>query len=431
MDAPRLPLLAVVGACTLVLAGCLVPSVPWPNRPADPEIWVEQVQLDDGTRVRLGGYLAGEQIRPLVEWQRPGDPGFTRRAFEALGAAGHTRFDGVLGDEAGLVLVSAAEGRESLVVTRLDWAGESRGAVEVALGAPMRGYELGVAWSAGQLVVGLALGLPDGGVGAEAAVLWLGPAGEPVRGVVVPELSGFAELALHGDGALTVLGAARLEGSPEVGVARFSPAGALEWARSLRFPDYGARSLLGASLAVGPAGQALVVGQHPYPLRPRVDVVLAQLDAAGALTWQRAISRPYPAEPPNWVLGPITQRAAFAPDGALFLAATAPFEQQGGTHLVLLELGAGGEVLRQSAVTRGTQRLVEVRAAADTVRARGELFFECTFDRGSFAGCEAPLALPPLVSEPTAVDLRERPMAPRTLAPAHVPVSVTPWTPPG
>lgn len=431
MNASRPPLLAVVVPCALALAGCLVPSVPWPNRPADPELWAEQVQLDDGTRVRVGGYLAGEAIRPLVEWQRPGDASFTRRAFEALGAAGHPRFDRVLGDEAGLTLFSATEGRESLVVTRLDWAGGARGAVELSLGAPLRGSELGVARGAAELVVGAALGLPDGGPGAEAAVLWLRPDGEPVRGAVVPELSSASELALHADGALTVLGPARHEATPEVGVARFSAAGALEWARALRFDAYGARNPSGLSVAGGPAGQALVVGHLPSPSSPRADVVLAQLDAAGALAWSRSLARPYPAEPPNWVLGPITQRAAFASDGALFVAATAPFEQQGGTHLVLLELGAAGEVQRQSAVTRGTQRLLEVRPTAEAVRVRGELFFECAFDRASLAGCEAPLALPALVGEATGAAVRDRPGSARPLGVGSRPVAPTPWTPPG
>lgn len=440
MTAPRQLLPVVLRAsatrglvllAALVFSGCLVPSLPGPYRPADPEVWYELMRLDDGTRVRAGGYLVtGEETRPLIEWQRPGATDWTRRAFEPLGTARHTHFVRALGDSSGLTLLAADEGRDTLAVVQLDWDGQVRGGVEISLGAPVRGYALGVVRGADQLVVGLSVGLPDGGAGGEAGVLWLRPDGEPLRAAVLPALASAFELALHADGALTLLGPARVQDRLDVGVARLSPAGQVDWVRALRFTDYLARLPSDLSVAADGDGGVLVVGHHDAPLQSRADLVLAQLNAAGGRGWQRAIQRPYPSEPVNWTLGPITQRAAYAPDGALYVAATAPYQRQGSTHLVLLELGPGGEVLRQSALNGGTQQISEVRATADAVRVRGSFFLECTFDRASLSGCDAPLALPPLVGTSTPTEMGDLPTEARSSVPQSQLLLLTPWTPP-
>lgn len=413
---PLLTLLAL-GA-----SACLLPQIPGPTRPADPEVWYGQAVRADGFAVRVGGYLSEEGLRPLVALRAPGGA-WTSRAFTPVGTARHGAFVTVIAGPVGLTVVAATDGADSLVVASLDEQGRPLRAQELSVGA-VHGTNVLLARVGDQLVLG------STAKGGGARLLWLDSALLPTRAVGLPALGDLRSLAVHADGSVSALGSAASAPGATV-LFHVGPDAEPRWARQLRFTSPGPNSLVDGVVAAAGDGGALIAGQHGRADRRSVDLELARFDGAGALLWAEAIARPYPAELFDFRVGPITQRAAAADQGGWFVAASAPLERQNSTHLVLLELDASGAVLRQSAVTSSAQRISEVQVGDGAVVVRGSFFFECAFDRARLDGCEAPLAFPAFAAEPAAVEVTSPQLDRSPLAPGARPVALESWPIPG
>lgn len=409
------PLLALV---VLSASACLLPQIPGPTRPADPEVWYAEAVRADGLAVRVGGYLSDEGLRPLVALRAPGGA-WASHAFTPVGAARHGAFAAVLPGAEGVTAVAATDGSESLVFVSFDTQGRALQGREVIIG-PVHGTNVLLARAADRLVVGLTA--KGGGV----RVLWLDDALVVTGAVGLPALSDLKALAVHADGSVSVLGGAA--GAP--GATTLVSLGAdteLRWARQVRFTSLGPNSLVDGVVASAGDGGVLIAGQHRRADRRSVDLELARFDEAGGLLWARAIARPYPAEPVDFRTGPITQGAAVTEQSGWYVAASAPLVRQSSTHLVLLELDASGVVVRQSAVTSSTQRISEVQVGSSAVVVRGSFFFECAFERVRLDGCEPPLEFPPFAAESAAVEVTSLQLERSPLSPQAQQVSVQDW----
>lgn len=411
--------------CWLLLSGCLLAPPSCPNRPADPEIWFGEAVVEGGVQLRLGGYLVeGGGLKPIFEWVTAGSESATRRLFEPLGRAGHGSFVHALQHEAGVILLAAHEDRETLGVVVLGPTGEVQSAQEIQLEAPPFHYRLVSAQDEQGFVLGLSL------EGPRAGLLWFGPQAQLIRSVILPGLSGVTDLVLHPDRSLSVLGPSLMNDRVADGVLRLSAEGEQQWQENLLFLDYVPGPLSDPSLATDGRGGTILLGGKARPLEPSVDLVLAQFDPGGTLEQQRRIPRPYPDEPLDWVLGPITQRAAGTPDGTLYVAATVPFERQANTYLTLIELDRNQDVLRQRAIAWGSQQLFEVRVLDAKVRVRGQRFLECVFDLAELGGCAAAVPMPTLVSLPVRSELESVSLPTRPGPLESWPVELVEWTPP-
>lgn len=409
----------------LLSSGCLVATPSCPSRPADPEVWFGEAWLEPDVQLRLGGYHTEQgELRPIFEWAEPGAEGARRVIFEPFGRAGHGNFVAALQLEAHVVLLAAHESHDTLGVVVLDSGGEVQRAQELQLEAPPFHFRLWTAKDAQGFVVGLSL------AGQGAGLLWFDPQAHLVRALVVPGLSGVTGLALHADRSLSVLGHVRMSASEHVadGVLRVSAEGQPLWLRGVEFEGAGPTQLLDPSLAAGLRGSTILLGGKSAEYSK--DLVVAELDAAGTLTRARRFPRPWPEEPLDWVVGPITQRAAVAEDGSTFVAATVPSERQASTYLTLLRLDAALEPLRQRAVATSSWQLHDVQLTDSSLRVRGKFYFQCEFDRASFSGCADTRALPALVSLPTASEAEAFEPDARPGPTESWAVELVPWTPP-
>ncbi len=404
-------LLATIAGTSGCLGGAfLFPRIDFGSSPRDPYGWYATLDLDDGTRVRVGADTDGKDLRPAITRLAADGKVLWLRSYGRMGEGGHGIFHAVAArPDRGVLVASGEKGFTTLGLLGFDAAGALRWAEELELPAKAAGKVQVIAADDGAIawvpveekggVLRLFVARIDGLGAVRWASTW--------------NLSGDVRTASwSGEVGLTLLGLSRdAKGSSAV-LARAAPSGEARWMTRIANPpgDWAA-----ASLATVADGSLLLAAQGARCGTCLVaDVALSRFDAQGDPLWSTVVHRPLPAIERTRALAehgrrgpspPLLQTIAPGAEGKALVALTIPAAKPGQGDLALISVGARGEVGEQRAFLGWAGYPGSIAAVAGGFVVRGARGESCRITPGKPSSCGDREQDPGLASGPAPLDV--------------------------